>query len=363
MHSRSYGILCLACASLFFVGCDKKQEEAEEVRPVRYLVIQDVQHQDAALVTGQVAAHVYVNAAFRLSGQVAERAVSAGSAVTAGQVLARLNDSVEKNTLTAAQAEATAAHAAVDQTESLEKRAAVLLRAHAVSQNEYDDVLRQTKAARAQLDAAEAKTHIAEEQLSYTILKAEADGIVTDRLAEVGEVVAAGQPVLRLAQNKELDAVFDMPEDIVRGGLVVGRKMEACLDRQRDICAAASVYEVAPEADPVTRTYRTKALFEQPPEAMLLGATLIGKLSAPDDSSIRIPATALTTVQGKPAVWLVDPQTQKVAIRSIEIARYTTDEVVVANGLTAGDYVVTAGVQALHQDQKVKISGEGHDKP
>ena len=206
----------------------------------------------------------------------------------------------------------------------------------AVSQNAYDETLRQLKSARAELESAEAKARIAKEQLDYTQLKAEADGIVTDRLVEVGEVVTAGQAVFRIGQNNLKDALFEMPEDIIRSGLTLGQKIETCLDRNRDVCATASVYEIAPEADSVTRTYQTKAILENNASQMLLGSTVVGRFAFTQKSTLQIPASALTMFEGKPAVWLVDPSTQSVSLRPVDVALYTTDKVVLLNGLNTG---------------------------
>jgi RND family efflux transporter MFP subunit len=212
------------------------------------------------------------------------------------------------------------------------------------------------------LEAAEAKARIAKEQLDYTQLKAETDGVVTERLVEVGEVVTAAQPVFRIAQNKKRDAVFEMPEDIIRSGLALGQKIESCLDRNRDECATATVYEISPEADPVTRTYQTKAAFENGGSSqMLLGSTILGRFVFKPQGDLQIPAPALTMFEKTPAVWLVDPSTQSVALRPVEIAQYTTDKIVLSKGLHPGDRIVTAGVQSLREGQKVRAMEESHE--
>jgi RND family efflux transporter MFP subunit len=319
-------------------------------------------HEPSTVVTGQVTAHTYVNASFRVPGKLSQRLVSAGSAVKAGQLLARLDDTVFKDALTAAKAEVSSAKAALELAEKLESRNGSLLQSRAVSQNDYDGTLRGLKSARSDLEAAEAKARIAKEQLDYTQLKAETDGVVTERLIEVGEVVTAAQPVFRIAQNKKRDAVFEMPEDIIRSGLALGHKIESCLDRNRDKCSTATVYEIAPEADPVTRTYQTKAAFENGGSSqMLLGSTILGRFVFKPQGDLQIPAPALTMSEKIPAVWLVDPSTQSVALRPVEIAQYTTDKIVLTKGLHPGDRIVTAGVQSLREGQKVRAMEESHE--
>ena len=350
----------IALLLLVMIGCNKPQE-VEEVRPVRTMVVGDQAHETSTAVTGQVTAHVYVNAAFRVPGKLSKRLVSAGSAVKAGQLIARLDDTVFKDALTAAYAEVSNAKAILELAQKLEGRNSSLLQSKAVSQNDYDRTLRELKSARSELESAEARARIAKEQLDYTQLKAEADGIVTDRLVEVGEVVATGQPVFRIGQNNLKDALFEMPEDIIRSGLTLGQKIETCLDRNRDVCATASVYEIAPEADSVTRTYQTKATLENNASQMLLGSTVVGRFAFTQKSTLQIPASALTMLEGKPAVWLVDPSTQLVSLRHVDVALYTTDKVVILNGLNMGDRIVTAGVQSLRQAQKVRTMEENNE--
>ena len=360
MRHCSYSLALMVLLPLFMSGCNKPKE-VEGIRPVRTVVVGSKAHESSGVVTGQVTAHAYVNASFRVPGKLSQRLVSAGSAVKTGQLLARLDDTVFKDSWTSAKAGVSSAMAVLELAEKLERRRGNLLQSKAVSQNESDEALRQLKSARAELESVEAKAWIAKEQLDYTQLKAEADGVVTDKLAEVGEVVTAGQAVLRIGQNKLKDALFEMPEDIIRSGLTLGQKIETCLDRNRDVCATASVYEIAPEADSVTRTYQTKATLENNASQMLLGSTVVGRFAFAQKSTLQIPASALTMFEGKPAVWLVDPSTQSVSLRPVDVALYTTDKVVLLNGLNTGDRIVTAGVQSLRQAQKVRTMEENNE--
>jgi membrane fusion protein, multidrug efflux system len=355
-----HSLTLIALLPMVIIGCNKPKE-VEDIRPVRTVVVGSNIRATSGVVTGQVTAHAYVNASFRVQGKLSQRMVSVGSAVKAGQLLARLDNTVFKDALTAANAEVANAKAVLELAAKLEGRNSNLLQAKAVSQNAYDETLRQLKSARAELESAEAKSRIAKEQLDYTQLKAEADGIVTERLVEVGEVVTAGQAVFRIGQNNLKDALFEMPEDIIRSGLTLGQKIETCLDRNRKVCATASIYEIAPEADSVTRTYQTKSVLENNTSEMLLGSTVVGRFDFIQKSTLQIPASALTMFEGKPAAWLVDPSTQSVSLRPVDVALYTTDKVVLLNGLNTGDRIVTAGVQSLRQAQKVRAMEESHE--
>ena len=361
MKTHVYCLALLTLLPLVVAGCSKTKE-VEDVRPVRSVIVESKDHRAVEIITGQIAAHAYVNASFRLPGKVSERLVSAGSVVKTGQLLARLDDTVQKDALVAAGAEVSAAKASLEQVDSLEKRASVLIQDKAISQNDYDEIVKQLKSARAQVQGAEAKARIAKEQLDYTQIKAGKDGIVTDKLAEVGEVVAAGQPVLRIAEDETRDAIFDMPEEIIQNGLSKGQKIEVCLDKDRAVCAASSIYEIAPDADPMTRTYQTKTVLEGASPSMMLGSTVVGRLESKQEASIQIPASALTISDNKPAVWVVEPSTQVVAIKLVEISRYTEDQVIITKGLDPGEAIVTAGVQVLHQGQKVKLMEVAHEQ-
>ncbi|TKB26589.1 efflux RND transporter periplasmic adaptor subunit [Desulfopila sp. IMCC35006] len=355
-------LLTLSLLVLLLLSGYETVVEAEEIRPVRAITVAYKMREDVQVLPGLVTAHRYVNASFKISGRLTQRYVSVGSTVVAGQLLARVNDDIEKNTFTAADAEQTAAKAALEQAESVEKRAALLFKTRAVSQNEYEEASRQLKSARAMVQASEAKLRSAREQLGYTALYAPTAGIVTDTFAEPGEMAAAGHPVLRLADNRTLDTLFDMPADILIKGLTPGRTIQVCLDEGRNECTEATVYEIAPDTDPTTRTYLTKARIDQPLKQMLLGATVFGHISLASAETIQIPAAALTASADKAAVWVVSSQDSTVELRPIETAGYTTDGVLVSDGLQPGEMVVTAGVQALHQGQKVAILVEGHEK-
>jgi membrane fusion protein, multidrug efflux system len=347
----------IAIVVLLLVGCEKAVE-VEDVRPVRIVTVEKKVNEEPITMSGQVEAHNYINAAFRTSGRIVERLVSVGDVVKAGQPLARLDPKIEKSAVEMAEAELAAVAALLQQTEINEKRESRLLKSNATSHSTYEEALRQFKSAQAQVQGAEARLRSAQEQLDFTVLKAEADGVVTERTAEVGEVVAAGQLVLRIAKNGLIDAVFDVPETLIRNGVKQGQVIEVCLNADKDICAEGIVYEIAPQSDSVTRTHLTKTQMKDTPARMLLGASVVGYLKLSATPSIHVPASSLTISNGQPAVWVVDPAQNIVRLNPITVGQYTANYVAIADGLTPGDMVVTAGVQTLHQNQKVKLLPE-----
>jgi RND family efflux transporter MFP subunit len=271
--------------------------------------------------------------------------------------VALLDAEVERNARNSAQADVAAARASLDQSEAFERRQNQLLKERVISPNEYDVALRQLKTTKAQLDAVQAQLKSAEEQLTYTELKSDAAGVITEKGAEVGEVVPAGKMVLQVAQETGRDAVFDVPAQAIRDGLSLGAQGEVWLADHPEIKAEGKVREISPQADPVTRNYQVKAELADPPAGMFLGATVLGRLKLKAESLIEVPSSSLTMIENKPAVWLVDAKDQRVHRREITIERHAPDSVIVTDGLNSGERVVTAGVQTLHEGQAVKLLG------
>lgn len=347
----------IAFLSLALGACKKKTEAPAVVRPVRSVVVEKRDVADPKVASGHLRARNEVNLAFRISGRIIQTKVGIGDKVQAGQTVALLAAEVERNARNSAQAEVAAARAALDQSEAFERRQKKLLTELVISPNEYDVSLRQLKTTKAQLDAAQAQLKSAEEQLGYTELRSDGAGVITDKGAEAGEVVPAGKMVLQVAQETGRDAVFDVPAQAIRDGLSLGARGEVWLADHPEIKAEGKVREISPQADPVTRNYQVKVEITAPPSGMFLGATVVGRLKLPAESVIEIPASALTMIENKPAVWVVDAKDQRVHRREIAVTRDTPDSVIVTHGLASGERVATAGVQTLYDGQAVKMTG------
>ena len=220
----------------------------------------------------------------------------------------------------------------------------------------FDEAQQSFETAQAQVDSAQAQLRIAQDQLSYTVLSADAPGAVTAVGAEPGEVVRAGQMVVQLARQGGRDAVFDVPEQLIRTG-PRDPVVEIALTNDPQVKATGRVREVAPQADPATRTFQVKVGIIDPPEAMRLGSTVTGRIKLSAPPGVEVPASALTEANGRPAVWVVDPQSQTVSLRNVDVLRYDPATVVISQGLETGEIVVTAGVQTLRPGQKVRLLG------
>ena len=195
---------------------------------------------------------------------------------------------------------------------------------------------------------------IAQDRVGFTELRADAEGTVTARGAEPGEVVQAGQMIVQLARKDGRDAVFDVPAQMIRS-LPADPVVEVSLSDAPGVTAVGHVREVAPQADPVTRTFQVKIGLVDPPEAFRLGSTVRGQTRTEMAPHIAVAASALTKSEGRSAVWVVDPNALTVALRPIEAVSFGPASVAVSEGLSPGEIVVTAGVQALHPGQKVRL--------
>ncbi len=206
-------------------------------------------------------------------------------------------------------------------------------------------------------DAATAQLEIARNRVADTELRADASGAVTARGAEPGEVVQPGRMIVRIARDDGRDAVFDVPANIIQSA-PRNPQVRVALSIDPSVSAEGRVREIAPRADPTTGTFRIKVGLDRPPEQMRLGATVTGSVTLDAGAGVVIPASALTRDQGAPAVWIVDPASETVSLRPIEVARFGPAEVEVSRGLEIGDVVVTAGVQAILPGQKVRLLGD-----
>lgn len=363
MRPLSLPILLAVLSLCLLPGC-RGEKGSEAVRPVRAVEAVRAPAGVAELLTGEIEAHSYVNASFRIAGKIAQRLAAAGDHVLPGQVLARLDDTIEGNTLREARASERAAAATLDQAARKAARARSLVGQRAVSRNEYDLDVRSEKEAAAQLDAARAQLRSAKEQFGYTVLYADTEGVVASRHAESGEVVAAGQTIFRIAEKTGIDAVFDVPERLMLEGLATGREMEVCLDSDPSVCAAALVAELSPQADQSTRTYRMRASVPAPARGMLLGSTVIGRVVLSDDPVMTLPSQALYARAGASCVWVLEAEGSGVFVahvRAVDVAGYTTGTVLVKSGLADGELVATAGVQVLHEGQRVRLADAARD--
>jgi RND family efflux transporter MFP subunit len=311
---------------------------------------------ETVVLTGHVQAEDEPAFAFRIAGRMIERPVNVGDRVEAGQVLAKLDPENELNELRSAESTLAAAQGQLTYARGDFERQRQLLANGHTPRARFDQSQNALQSAQSQVDEAEARLRISRDRVSWTTLEADAPGTVTARGAEPGEVVQAGQMIVRLARQGGRDAVFDVPAQLLRSA-PSDSEITVRLTDDPSVMATGRVREIAPQADPVTRTFEVKVGLSDPPEAMRLGATVTGSVKLESEPVISIPASALTELNRQPAVWIVDPKNLTVSMRSVELLRHDPGTVVIAQGLDTGDIVVTAGIQALHPGQKVRLLG------
>jgi membrane fusion protein, multidrug efflux system len=336
-------------------ACGPEPEEvAPKARPVRTVTVEKRPAGVPVVLTGRVAAEDEARLAFRLPGRMVERAVNTGDPVEAGQLIARLDNQDQLNALRAAEANLAATEGQAAEAENEYQRQRQLEERGFAARAVYERARQMRQTTRSQVEAAQAQVRFAQDQVSFTELHADAEGVVTQVGAEAGEVVQAGQMIVRLAREDGRDAVFDVPAQVIRSA-PADPEITVFLTEDPRIGATGRVREVGAQADPATRTFEVKVGLSNPPPEIRLGATVTGRMEVDEGEIISLPASAVTRQGDEPAVWVVDPQSSTVGLRSIDVLRFEPAYVVVASGVEPGDVVVTAGVQALHPGQKVRV--------
>ena len=362
-------------------ACAEKPVAAPEVRPVR--VTRAVAADALAVNTyaGEIKARYETDMSFRVGGKILARLVDAGVTVKKGQALARLDAQDANLNAAAARANLAAAGSELDYAKAELTRYDDLLAKKFVSQGVYDQKLNAHKAAIAKRDSAEAQASVSGNQAVYTTLAADADGVVTAVTAEPGQVVAAGQAVVRIARLGEKDAVINVAENQL-AAVKANPNARIGLWSNPGKLYAGTVREIAAAADPATRTYTVKVKIEDADEALRMGmsatvgfasngngagsagitgtagaAAATSAASAGTARALLLPLTALTQTDdksgAKPAVWVVGAD-GKVKLTPVTVGSYTEQGALIAAGLAGGEIVVIAGVHKLQAGQSVK---------
>jgi RND family efflux transporter MFP subunit len=350
------GILALVLLT-GLTGCEEqKAPETSEVRPVRTVVVSPKRIEDTRQAIGEIRPRQESDLGFRVSGKLVSRAVDVGVTVKEGELLAKLEEQDYRNKVQSAETDVNAAHAGLIEAQGAEGRQRKLLISGVTTQANHETATKNLNSAQAKLESAKIAQAMAKDQLSYTELRAEFDGIVTAVGAEPGQVVNVGQMIVRLAKPSELDAVFAVAEAAFETFKPDDRpEVVVALLSDPTISAEGVVREVSPVADPATRTYQVKVTLHNPPEQMRFGASVSGRIKATSAPIVVLPGSALFDKAGKPAVWVYHADTTAVALKPVTVGGYETDQVIVSEGLVEGDVVISAGVNQLREGQKVRL--------
>jgi len=343
-------LLCLLLAS-----CSRPVEKVEEIRPVRAMVVAAGTGKTIIELAGEIQPRYESQLGFRVGGKLIARKVEVGTLVKRGQVLMQL-DPLD---LQLAQSQAKAAVSATESTLALAKadldRYRELRQKNFVSQALLDAKEAAYKSAMASHEQANAGLKVQANQSSYSTLYADADGVITAVQAEVGQVVAAGSPVVKLARTAEKEVRVSIPEDqieVLRQVTDLAVKTWA----NSNVAISGRLRELSPIADPATRTYTAKISLPRAGPEIRMGMTATVQFAAPALPGIHLPMTALLNSKEGTAVWVVENGVVKLV--PVQVASATGTEVLVAQGLSAGQSVVTAGVNQLRPGQKVSLLGQ-----
>ncbi|QHQ34254.1 efflux RND transporter periplasmic adaptor subunit [Algicella marina] len=328
---------------------------ADQPLVVEVVKAQNVSDDRTFSLTGEIAARDTLSASFPSGGRIAEVLVEEGDTVTEGTVLARMQSVQQEQAVRAAEAGLSTAEADHRQAvEDLERQTALLERGATtrISRDDAEDALRIAEGGLAQ---ARAELDRAHDALDDTVLLAPTDATIIDRSVEPGQVVGAAQPVMTLALGDALDAVFDVPEVLLTTDLPKP-EVELTLIDHPDVIFEGIAREMAPLVDPEKGTVAVKVTITDPPRFVAYGDAVRGTATRTVAPFIALPFTSLSANSDGPAVWIVDPETMAVTLRNVEIDRFETGRILLANGVEEGTTVVTKGAQLLYPGRIVTYS-------
>ena len=355
---RSVAIVAmLGLLPFVLVACSKATSSADPrtQAPLVRVATVDTSTRAERAFTGIVAARVQSDLGFRVPGKVLERLIDTGQTVKRGQPLMRI-DPTDLRLATRAQEEAVAAaKARAHQTSADEARHRDLVSAGAVSKSAYDKVKAAAESARAELSAAEAQADVARNATGYAVLLADGDGVVVETLAEPGQVVAAGQVVVRVAHAGRREAVIELPETLRQA---IGSTGRAAL-YGTGLSGSAKLRQLSDAANRQTRTFEARYVLEGSLADAPLGSTISIQLSnGQDDPALQVPIGAISDSGKGPGVWLIEGESPQVTWRAVKIAHLSDEMASVVGNLKVGDPVVALGAHLLHEGEHVRLRGD-----
>ncbi len=354
MSNRLYNALAVpVLASATLTACHRAEPDPRTRPPLVRITTPVAANAAAREFTGVVAARIQSDLGFRVGGKVTQRLVDTGQIVRRGQPLMRIDGTDLSLATRASQGTVDAARARAEQTGADEKRYRDVVGAGAVSASAYDQAKAAADAARAQLSAAQAQARVARNETNYTVLLADADGTVVETLAEPGQVVAAGQIVVRVARSGPREALVQLPETL--------RPRLGSTARARTFDGAtgsATLRQLADSANAASRTFEARYVLAGATARAPLGSTVTVTLSEASDAvATEVPLGALRDTGQGPIVWIVGTGAQpRVTWRPVKVAAIGEETATVTSGLKSGDRFVAMGAHMLHQGQVVRVA-------
>jgi RND family efflux transporter MFP subunit len=355
IHS-SYTALVITGLIVSLAGCSQKREQDPRTQPelVRIVAIGSSSGADPSF-TGVVSARVESDLGFRVPGKVTKRLVDTGQFVRAGQLLMTIDRTDYVHAITARSETVAAAKAKADQAAADEARYRPLVKSGAVSASIYDQIKAASDAAQAELAAAKAQEQVARDEGSYSQLVADADGGVIETLAEPGQVVAAGQTVVKLAHSGPREAAVNLPETL-RPAL--GSTAYATLYGST-MRVPVRLRQLSNAADPQTRTFEARYVLEGAAAKAPLGATVTVHLSDAGTEMLQIPASSIVDRGKGPGVWVLNQPTSTVSFQPVQVRQLDEELATISGRLRPGQEVVALGVHLLHDGEHVRVETTG----
>ncbi|KEZ26807.1 secretion protein HylD [Pseudomonas amygdali pv. tabaci str. ATCC 11528] len=352
----------LALASVLpavLTGCNEKTpaDPRTEAPLVRVASLQEAGLEPRSF-TGTVAARVQSDLGFRVSGKVLERFVDTGQAVKRGQPLMRIDPADLKLAANAQREAVNAARAQAKQAADEEIRYRSLRSSGAISASSYDQIKSTADSAKARLSAAEAQAEVALNATRYADLVADADGIVMETLVEPGQVVSAGQAVVRVAHAGPREAVIQLPENLRPR---IGSTAQATLFGNQDLNATTRLRQLSDVADRQTRTFEARWILEGEMANAPLGTTITVKIPSADSagqSTLRVPIGALYDTGKGPGIWVIQGEPAQVYWTPVVVQQLDDEQASISTQLKPGTRIVALGAHLLHEGQPVRVTAQ-----
>jgi len=354
--TRRLALPAALALALAVSACGRNEAPPPAPRPVVAMPAKADERLPAWTLPGEVQARYSTPLSFRVGGKITERLVRLGDTVTPGQVVAKLDPADATKNAAAAKAQLSAAQHQLEYARQQLDRDRAQARENLIAANQLEQTRNAYASALAQRDQAAQEAALSADQLKYTTLHADHAGLITAEQADTGQNVAAGTPVYQLAWSGDIDAICDVPESVL-AGLAVGQRASVTLGPLRGKTFTAVLREIAPAADPQSRTYRVKLTLESPSPDVRLGMTAnisFDNPGAASQATYTVPATALFHDGKEPAVWIVKPQEDTLELRRVKVLRYDARTVTLSNGVQTGERVVWQGVHTVTAGEKVR---------
>ncbi len=344
-------LLFLSITILLLAACEKPVASSPPPRPALVIEVGKTASSSATVLVGEVKSRYESNQGFRINGKIIERKVDVGAIVKKGQVLARLDAADTNLGASAAMADVRVAEANRALAKSEVERQRQLVDKKFISQSALDRYEAELKTADARVNQAKAQAAVSGNQSRYAALVADRNGVVTQIRAEPGQVVEAGEMIVQVVDTAQIEVLVAVPESRV-AKIKVGDMATIKLWADREKTYSGKVREIAPAANSATRAFDVRVAFIDADATVKLGMTAGVRLEGDAPASMIVPSGALTQMNGKTSVWVID-KSNLASLREVTAGQYTEEGVTITSGLQAGELVAIAGVHTLIKGQKV----------